>query len=552
MKKFLDKITKSIYNDVEYNKEYSKIYKIHKYWARKPWYIVEEFINKYSKPNDLVIDPFCGSGCTGVEAICNGRNFCGIDLNPIAIQVSEASLIHDLDKKKMEDDFKIIEKECKDKIMSLYKTSDKCSKCGNPLYVKFSGIGPKYEVPEIAEYCPLCSDKVQCRRKIKEEELEKTTELKIPFWYPTIEFPKKFYKDRFSYKGVSKVCDMYSNKNLYALSLLLDTIDKTELYNKTLMKIAFSNTVLHASKLKGENVRPLGVNNYWIPDDYIEENVWFRFEERVKNTIVSKTILDSRLKEKGIKVGKYSLINGSTLNMEYINEADYVFTDPPYGEAIQYSELSFIWNAWMNKKYENKEEIIINPVQNKKQKEFNELLFKSIDKIYDSLKKEKYFTLCFQNKDYSIWKEIINYCKSKGFVLNQIGIYDTFGSSFNKNWAKFSPKADIYITFKKTKKINKSNYFDENFDLKNIIKDIIDYYDKKKDSEFDNIRLYDITIAYIIWSIFYNTQEINIENFDTKKFSKLVDEVMEDKKAKNKKDNSSKFIQMSLFVNADD
>lgn len=27
----------------DYNKEYSKIYKLHKYWARKPWYIIEKY-----------------------------------------------------------------------------------------------------------------------------------------------------------------------------------------------------------------------------------------------------------------------------------------------------------------------------------------------------------------------------------------------------------------------------------------------------------------------------------------------------------------------------
>jgi DNA modification methylase len=35
-----------------------------------------------SKPGDLVIDPFCGSGSTGAAAIAHGRRFIGIEKNP--------------------------------------------------------------------------------------------------------------------------------------------------------------------------------------------------------------------------------------------------------------------------------------------------------------------------------------------------------------------------------------------------------------------------------------------------------------------------------------
>lgn len=35
-----------------------------------------------TRPGDLVLDPFCGSGTTGVVSVGNGRGFVGIDLNP--------------------------------------------------------------------------------------------------------------------------------------------------------------------------------------------------------------------------------------------------------------------------------------------------------------------------------------------------------------------------------------------------------------------------------------------------------------------------------------
>ena len=50
-----------------------------------------------------------------------------------------------------------------------------------------------------------------------------------------------------------------------------------------------------------------------------------------------------------------------------------------------------------------------------------------------------------------------------GMELVDISSYDTFGSPYNKNWAKFSPKSDFYVTFvnsqKKAKATNKKTIY---------------------------------------------------------------------------------------------
>ena len=45
-----------------------------------------------SKKTDIVLDPFCGTATTGVEAIRLGRRFIGIDTNPVAILIAHAKL----------------------------------------------------------------------------------------------------------------------------------------------------------------------------------------------------------------------------------------------------------------------------------------------------------------------------------------------------------------------------------------------------------------------------------------------------------------------------
>lgn len=53
-----------------------------KYPTQKPVEILQRIIVNSSQIGDLVIDPFAGSGSTGVAAIASDRRFAGCDINP--------------------------------------------------------------------------------------------------------------------------------------------------------------------------------------------------------------------------------------------------------------------------------------------------------------------------------------------------------------------------------------------------------------------------------------------------------------------------------------
>ena len=53
-----------------------------KHPTQKPIALMEHFIQLLSNEGDVVLDPFMGSGCTGVAAIRNHRNFIGVELDP--------------------------------------------------------------------------------------------------------------------------------------------------------------------------------------------------------------------------------------------------------------------------------------------------------------------------------------------------------------------------------------------------------------------------------------------------------------------------------------
>ena len=58
------------------------------YPARTTPSIPREAISKLSPPGGIVLDPFCGGGTTLVEALAQGRQAVGSDLNPVAVYVS--------------------------------------------------------------------------------------------------------------------------------------------------------------------------------------------------------------------------------------------------------------------------------------------------------------------------------------------------------------------------------------------------------------------------------------------------------------------------------
>lgn len=52
-----------------------------KHPTQKPETLMEHFVNVLSNKDDLILDPFMGSGSVGVAAVRNNRNFIGIELD---------------------------------------------------------------------------------------------------------------------------------------------------------------------------------------------------------------------------------------------------------------------------------------------------------------------------------------------------------------------------------------------------------------------------------------------------------------------------------------
>jgi len=62
---------------------------LHPYPARMIPQIAKRLLERYAKANDVVLDPFCGSGGVLVEARLAGMHSVGIDINPLACLIAE-------------------------------------------------------------------------------------------------------------------------------------------------------------------------------------------------------------------------------------------------------------------------------------------------------------------------------------------------------------------------------------------------------------------------------------------------------------------------------
>ncbi len=522
-------------NDIKHDRQYSRVAKLHKYWSRKPWFVIDQYIEKYSKKDHVVLDPFCGSGIIGLQSVLANRNFIGYDLNPFAVFLAKNSLQVGYDNASFEEDFSAIERAVREEIMPLYATKDK--------YILYTILGKKNS----KDYNAVIADSnFHNKQKVSLSQEYLNPIIKFPknLKYPDKDFPEKFYKDRFSYKGVKRVSDMFTKRNLLALATLHMAINKLPLKNRDLFMLAFTNTLLHVSKLKAENVRPLGVNNFWIPDDFIEENVWWRFVDRVNNVKMAKEVIADKASRNEVSKPVSKIYNKSSLKMIEIKpgSVDYLITDPPYGDTIQYSELSYIWNCWLEKEFEIENEVIINPVQKKGVNEYYDQLATFIREAKRVLKKDAYFTLAFHNKDLKIWISLAELIRDHGMELVDISSYDTFGSPYNKNWAKFSPKSDFYVTFINSK--NKARVKNKKVIYPNDIADeIVKCLGKNNGKLFNLNKAYDLFVSVVISKIFDGSQVIEHERLSIENIMNLFQNVPRDEKHGKKKET----VQISLF-----
>lgn len=132
-------------------KPHTPVYKMHRYFARRPWSVFRALIEHYSNPGSIILDPFCGGGVTVVEGLRLSRKVIGVDINPLATFITKMEVI-DVDLDELKDAFEQVETACRAKIEELYLTT--CPKCGQTVpadWFEWSNVVQCKECGEIVE-----------------------------------------------------------------------------------------------------------------------------------------------------------------------------------------------------------------------------------------------------------------------------------------------------------------------------------------------------------------------------------------------------------------
>jgi len=107
----------------------SKIYMMHMYWTKQDPYVVKQFIEHYTKPGDIVLDAFAGTGMTGVAAIMCGRHAILTEISPACIHIAR-NYTAPIDPYILEKAYYKLREKVEQEIKSLYNTI--CHNCKNP------------------------------------------------------------------------------------------------------------------------------------------------------------------------------------------------------------------------------------------------------------------------------------------------------------------------------------------------------------------------------------------------------------------------------------
>lgn len=111
-----------------------------------------------------------------------------------------------------------------------------------------------------------------------------------------------------------------------------------------------------------------------------------------------------------------------------------------------YSELNFIWEAWLKVLTNNKTEAIINKAQGKQLFEYQSLMVKCFLEYFRLLKPGRWITVEFHNSLNSVWNAIQEGIMVSGFIVADVRTLDKQQGTYKQVTTKTAVKQDLVIS----------------------------------------------------------------------------------------------------------
>jgi len=171
---------------------------------------------------------------------------------------------------------------------------------------------------------------------------------------------------------------------------------------------------------------------------------------------------------------KVMVYNSSSTTIKMPDKSvSYVFTDPPFGDYIPYSEINQINEAWLGTLTNPIKEAIINVAQNKGVDEYKDLMYSVFSEVNRVLKNDGSFSLVFHSAKAEIWQALIDSYQRSNFTVVTSSILDKIQSSFKQVVSVVKVQGDpLLLLVKSDSLIQKSSVKNHDRDTA-LIKEII-------------------------------------------------------------------------------
>jgi hypothetical protein len=400
---------------------YRGLYAFHKYWGKKPFEPVSYVIENLTDRHEVILDPFVGSGVVVREAARLGRRFIGIDLNPIAIEISNL-LVSPPEASIVERGFVEIERRVRREIEDSYKRDDTDDIVAHYLW----------ENQSLRQVWVVGRGRSRGRRAYEPTEhdirrFEKYKEHQSRHIQP----PQFFTNSRINASPDLTLNDLFTGRALRNMDLLLDVIDSLPPSTQSIFRLCLtaasgqmSNMVFAITgrgKTTGRYSSRVEIGSwvvgYWRPELHFEINVWNCFARRVRRLVKALRELDQPMLC-SLSNHPSDVLLGQAMGalccddaLEALirisaNSIDLILTDPPHSDRVPYLELSEMWNAILGYTVDFQREIVVSNARErcKGLKEYNRAMRKFIDLAGRVLKEGHFMIILFNARDSLSWE----------------------------------------------------------------------------------------------------------------------------------------------------
>jgi DNA modification methylase len=199
--------------------------------------------------------------------------------------------------------------------------------------------------------------------------------------------------------------------------------------------------VRYMPQYKERNVGPLSGTLY-KPMLFGEINVFTVIKAKVKRASEG---LSNIPKDRGCVITTQS--SGSISKQVPDNSVDYIFTDPPFGDNLPYSELNFNEETWLGVHTNNIPEAIVSGTQNKKIREYQQLITDVFRENFRIIKPGRWMTVVFHNSQNRVWNSIQEALFEAGFVVADVRTLDKKrGTTKQQVYTSGAVKQDLVIS----------------------------------------------------------------------------------------------------------